>query len=178
MGNVLRFVVGIEPSQAYKEEIRAAKAEKRKPRPVPWDYYKNPRSGNPTGTLYTISHYTDIDVKAYAEKEGRSYARVVFLVSQKVSEMDKHQLAELDKSIKKQAEEDMGARQDLANRIGSESIPYAQIVEPACEVPVMEAAFHDEQELRDSAREVGMTFEEYVEMGRFAKHPNGKWYRR
>ena len=178
IGNVLRFVVGIEPSQAYKEEIRAAKAEKRKPRPVPWDYYKNPRSGNPTGTLYTISHYTDIEVKAYAEKEGRSYARVVFLVRQKVSEMDKRQLSELDKNIKKQAEEDMGSRQDLSNRVGTESIPYAQIVEPACEVPVMEAAFHDEQELRDSAREVGMTFEEYVEMGRFAKHPNGKWYRR
>lgn len=99
-------------------------------------------------------------------------------VSSQLYEMDKHQLEELDKSIKKQAEEDIGARQDLANRIGSESIPYAQIVEPACEVPVMEAAFHDEQELRDSAREAGMTFEEYVELGRFAKHPNGKWYRR
>lgn len=173
IGNVLRFVVGIEPSQAYRDEIRAARAEKRKPRPVPWDYYTNPRSGNPTGTLYTISRYTDIDVKAYAEKEGRSYSRVTFLISQKMADMDKYQKDELDRSIKQSAEEDMGKRQDIDNRMMLNPIFTTHEV-----VPVMEAAFHEEQELRESANESGLSFEEYVEMGRFCKHPNGKWFRK
>ena len=178
IGNVLRFVIGIEPSKAYKEEMKSAREEKRKPRPVPWDYYKNPKSNNPTGTLYAISKYTDIEVKAYAEKEGRSYSRVVFLVKQKVSEMDKHQLEKMDREIKQQAEQDMGPRQDMSNRMKSDMEANAQTVSLTEDIPVMEAAFHDEQELIENAREVGLTLEEYINLGRFAKHPNGKWYRR
>lgn len=169
VANVLKNVVGIEVSEAWKQEQRLAKAERRAPRPVPWNYvrYKN---GDPHGTLWGISSSTDIDVKAYAEKSGRAFDSVVFLITYNMDRVSPSLRRVIEERIRHEAEDDMGERKDIESRAG-----YMEEVEPEL-IPCMEQAFHTLEELESSAKEVGMTVEEYMKLGRFVKHPNGKYY--
>lgn len=175
--NILRWVVGIEISDGAKAELALAKKERRAPRPIPWDYIKD-KNGNPTGTLYSISNATDIDVQASVFKEGRSYSRIVFLIKWKPEEMSPSQRKKMEAQIRNAAEQDMGARQDLKSR-GVKATPIETVI--AEEIPLsieMKPFFHEESELRDCAAESNISFEEFVRISNFVKHPNGKWFRR
>lgn len=169
VANILKNIVGIEVSEEWKQEQRLAKAERRAPRPVPWNYvrYKN---GEYHGTLWGISRSTDIEVKAYAEKSGRAFDRVVFLIQYNMDRVSPGLRKSIEERIRHAAEEDMGQRQDMENR--NIQVEYT---EPTI-LPVMEQAFHSFEELQVSAEEVGLTVEEYIKVGRFVKHPNGKYY--
>lgn len=186
--NILHNVIGIEASQAYKDEQKAAKAEKRPAKPVAWDYVKD-KTGDPSGTLFTIASKTDINVWAYPVKEGRAYAKVVFIIQEKVDCMSAAHKDKLHQQIVSSADMDMGGagyREPMRDRREAELIPLdgTSGVE-LCQNPVEEAmnltvdrAFYEEQELVKFAVEAGMTLSEYAKAGRFIKHPNGKWFRK
>ena len=174
--NIFRWVLGIVPSQASKDELKKAKAEKREPRMIPWDYATD-KNGNPTGALYTISQNTDITVKACVFKENGSYNRIVFQIDWNMDKVTAGQRKKLEVKIQNAADMDMGARQDLANRgKGVESV-FAEPVEKL-EIPKVTPNFYEYSQLYKAAYEAGMDFEEYCKAGRFVEHPSGKWYRR
>lgn len=186
--NILHYVIGIETSQAYKDEQKAAKTEKRPAKPVAWDYVKD-KAGEPSGTLFTIASKTDINVWAYPLKEGRAYAKVVFIIQEKVDCMSAAHKDKLHQQIVSSADMDMGGagyREPMRGRREAEliSLDGSRGVE-LCQNPVVEAmnltvdkVFYEEQELIKYAVEAGMTLSEYAKAGRFVKHPNGKWFRR
>ena len=186
--NILRNVIGIEASQAFKDEQKAAKAEKRASKPVAWDYVKN-KEGKPSGTLWTIASETDIQVWAYPIKEGRSYSKVVFLIKEKIACMSAAHKEKLYQAAVHSAELDMGG--------STYRKPVRMVEEPEliqlegtigvelCKNPLEEAmsltvdhAFYETEYLIRAAGEAGLSLEQYAKAGRFVKHPNGKWFRR
>lgn len=159
VGNILKRVIGITPSEAYKEELKKAKEEGREARFRAWDYVKD-NNGNPSGTLYTISQNTDIEVTAMPVKIGRSYGKVIFYIKEKIEAMSKKRLEQLHEGIVNAAEMDMGGRKS-----GGESI-----------VPSKPVAYHTDEELRDFGRRIGMeSVEEVARMYGFVKDKNGMW---
>lgn len=174
--NILRWVLGIEISEAAKNEPKLAKAEKRPPRMIPWDYIKD-KNGEPTGTLATISKETDINVRACVLKEGRSFNKVIFLIDWKVEEMSPSQRKKMEEKIQHAAEEDMGKRKDLNNRgRGEELVVVGAKIEP--ELPEITPRFYDFNEVFKFAYDAGVEFDEFVKIGRYEKHPNGKYFKR
>lgn len=174
--NILRWVLGIVPSAASKEELKLAKKEKREPRFVAWDYATD-KKGNPTGTLYSISRNTDIQVQACVMKENGSYNRIIFKIDWKVEKMTPGQRKKLEAKIQNAAEMDMGARQDMANRgLPTESVLEVQAEEVG--TPQIVPHFYEIGQLSKAAYEAGIPFEEFVKAGRFIEHSNGKWYRK
>ena len=174
--NILRWVLGIEISDAAKNEPKLAKSEKRQIRMIPWNYIKD-KNGEPTGTLATISKETDINVRACVLKEGRSFHKVIFLIDWKVEEMSAYQRKKMEDNIHDAAEMDMGKRQDLANR-NKEDVSFIAEKSQEPELPKMTPRFYDFAELYKFAYEAGIKFDEFVKAGRFEQHPNGKWYKR
>lgn len=186
--NILRNVIGIEASQAYKDEQKLAKEEKRTAKPVAWDYVRD-KAGQPSGTLYTIASKTDINVWAYPVKEGRAYAKVVFIIQEKIDCMSAIHKEKLHQQIVSSADMDMGGidyKHKMRSREEAEIIPLggASGVE-LCQNPVEEAmnltvekVFYEEQELVKAAKDAGLTLEELAKAGHFIKHPNGKWFRK
>ena len=77
----LRRAIGITISEQAKKENTLAKQEKRMPKFIPWDYVKDPKTGEPCGTLYSINRHTDIRVYARGIKNGRAYTEIEFLFS-------------------------------------------------------------------------------------------------
>ena len=127
ISNILKNVIGIQISDEAQQENRRAKAEKRKPKEIMWNYTQS-REGNPNGTLYTISEETDITVHACAVKEGRSYSKVIFHISIKDELQSSARRAEERERAIHAAEEDMGRRKhsnagevDLAGIIAARS---------------------------------------------------------
>lgn len=175
--NILRWVLGIEISEEAKAEPKLAKAEKRPMRMIPWSYIKD-RNGNPSGTLAAISEHTDINVRACVLKEGRSFNRVVFLIDWKVEEMTPTQRKKMEDQIRDAAEQDMGARQDMANRGSNDSLLFTPKTEPEPELPKVTPQFYDFSELFKLSHEAGIDFEEFCKAGRFEKHPSGKYFKR
>ena len=174
--NIFRWILGIVPSQSSKDELKKAKAEKREPRLIPWDYATD-KNGNPTGTLYSISQNTDVIVKACVFKENGSYNRIVFLIDWNMDKIAPGQRKKLEAKIHNAAEMDMGARQDLASRgKGVESVLAEPVERP--ETPKVIPNFYEYSQLYKAAYEAGMEFEEYCKAGRFVEHSSGKWYRR
>lgn len=109
VGNILKKVVGIQPSERFKEEQKLAKAEHRQPKFMAWDWIKG-KDGQPTGTLYTINKETDIEVVAQAIKEGRSYSKIILYIREKEEcKSAKRKDAEYAE-ILNAAENDMGKR--------------------------------------------------------------------
>lgn len=174
--NILRWVLGIEISDAAKNEPKLAKAEKRQLRMIPWNYIKD-KNGEPTGTLATISKETDINVRACVLKDGRSFHKVIFLIDWKVEEMSASQRKKMEDNIHNAAEMDMGRRQDLGNRNKGNTSPIAEN-NPESELPKMTPRLYDFAELYKFAYEAGIEFDEFVKAGRFEQHPNGKWFKR
>lgn len=174
--NILRWVLGIEISEAAKNEPKAARAEKRPMRMIPWDYIKD-KNGEPTGTLATISKETDINVRACVLKEGRSFHKVIFLIDWKIEEMSPAQRKKLEEKIHNSAEMDMGKRQDLGNR-GRVEEPILVEAQPEPELLKITPKFYEFNELFKFAYEAGMEFDDFVKAGRFEQHTNGKWYKR
>lgn len=174
--NILRWVLGIEISEAAKNEPKLAKAEKRQPHMIPWNYIKD-KNGEPTGTLATISKETDINVRACVLKEGRSFNKVIFLIDWKVEEMSPTQRKKMEEKIRNSAEMDMGKRQDLENRGRGEDLLVAEPQQEP-ELPKITPRFYEFNELYKFAYEAGVEFDEFVKMGRFEQHSNGKWFKR
>lgn len=152
VGNILKRVIGITPSAAYKKEMAEAKKEGRDMRFRAWDYVKG-ADGQPTGTIYTISKETDIDVVAMAVKEGRSYSKVVFYIREKTDKMSKaRQEAEYEK-IRSAAEQDMGPRK-----------------------PDDGGGIHSDASLLAMGREIGLSdLGEIARALHLVRHPNGLW---
>lgn len=175
--NILRWVLGIEISEAAKAEPKLAKAEKRAQRLIPWDYIKD-RNGKPSGTLAAISEFTDIHVQACVQKEGRSYSKVIFLIDWKVEEMTPRQRKKMEEKIRNAADMDMGGRQDMANRGAGEGLLFQRQEEATPEPPKIQPQFYDFETLQKFAEEGGMTFDQLVKAGRFEQHSNGKWFKR
>ena len=65
----------------------------------PWDYYEE--DNKPTGTLYTITASTDLNVTAFPVKEGKAYTKVCFVVSNKKSFVTKDKVRKLETTNKK-----------------------------------------------------------------------------
>ena len=174
--NIFRWVLGIVPSQESKDELKKAKAEKREPRLIPWDYAKD-KNGNYTGTLYSISEKTDIRVKACVFKENGAYNRIVFLIDWNIDKMTPAQRKKMEAKIQNAAEMDMGKRQDLKNRGQQmETLEAVAVEDP--NMPKLTPHFYEIGELFKGAYEAGVTFDEFVKAGRFIQHTNGKWYKR
>lgn len=72
--NFLKRVIGIQKPKDWKY----TKNGKNKP----WEYIKN-KNGEFSGTLASITQYTDMNVTAYAERDGRSYTAITFEISAK-----------------------------------------------------------------------------------------------
>lgn len=174
--NIFRWILGIVPSKESKEELKLAKAEKRDPRLVPWDYATD-KNGNYTGTLYSISEKTDIRVRACVFKENGAYNRIVFLIDWKIERMSPSQRKRLEAKIQNAAEMDMGKRQDLGNRGQSAESVIAVSAEEVV-TPKLTPKFYEIGELFKAAYEAGISFDELVKAGRFVQHSNGKWYKR
>ena len=68
-----------------------------------WDYYEE--DDKPTGTLYTITASTDINVTAFPVKEGKAYAKVCFVVSNKKAFVTKDKNRKSDVTNKKATDE-------------------------------------------------------------------------
>lgn len=175
--NILKYIIGIQVSDAAKAEQKAAAKEKRKPNLVAWDYVTG-ADGKPTGTLYTIHKETDINVYACAVKEGRSYQIVIFFISEKVDAMSASRKEHLHKQIVGAAEKDMGKIQDRKDRVGAvlfENENPAFIPSAISATPV----FYTDDDLRDMVNsELGLnTVEQVAERAGYRKHPNGKWYK-
>ena len=112
VSNILQYVIGIKISEAAQEENRRASTERRKPKELPWDYSTN-REGIPNGTLYTISTETDIEVKAFAVKDGgRAYSKVIFFVTLKDETLSTKARRIEHKMAMNAAEVDMGTRKN------------------------------------------------------------------
>ena len=177
IANILKYIIGIQPSEDFKNEQKLASKEKRKPKPVAWDYSKG-KDGNPVGTLYTIHTETDINVCATVEKEGKSYKRVVFLVSEKIETMSTKRKNELHEEIINGADYDMGKVQDRHGRIGERMIVNTN---PAYLTEKIEASpvFYDDDDLKELINpDFGLnTIADVAEKTGYRKHPNGKWYK-
>lgn len=65
----------------------------------PWDYYEE--DNKPTGTLYTITTSTDLNVTAFPVKEGKAYTKVCFVVSNKKSFVTKDKVRKPETTNKK-----------------------------------------------------------------------------
>lgn len=174
--NIFRWILGIVPSKESKEELKLAKAEKREPRLIPWDYAKD-KNGNYTGTLYSISEKTDIRVRACVFKENGAYSRIVFLIDWNMDKITPAQRKKLETKIQNAAEMDMGKRQDLTNR-GQyiETLNAVPVEEPI--MPKLTPHFYEVGELFKAAYEANVSFDEFVKAGRFVQHTNGKWYKK
>lgn len=110
VGNILKHVIGIKISDEAQKENRLAATEKRTPKEIPWDYTTS-RAGIPNGTLYTISHETDIRVRACAVKEGgRAYSKVVFFIDLKEESLSESYREQEHLRVLQSAEQDMGRR--------------------------------------------------------------------
>lgn len=105
----LNRVVGIQVSEKAKLENQAAKAAKREPRLIEWDYVED-KDGNKTGTLYAIHSLTDINVTASVEKTGRSYTHITFFISEKIKK------PKTEPKIIQIAENDFGKANDRNKR--------------------------------------------------------------
>lgn len=175
--NILKNIIGIEISDAAKEEQRLAVKEKRKPKLVAWDYVKG-KDGKFTGTLYTIHKETDINVYACAVKEGRSYQKVIFFISEKVEKMSSAKKNHIHKKIMESAEQDMGKVQDRKNRGGD---GLFNVIEPThdSEHIYAEPVFYSDDDLAEMINpEMGLkTVRDVAERAGYRKHPNGKWYK-
>ena len=177
IANILKNIIGIQASDAFKEEQRAASKEKRSPKPIAWDYVRN-TSGKLTGTLYTIHKETDINVYARVEKEGRSYNKVIFYISEKPEYMSRSKKNSLHAEIVQSAEDDMGKVKDRKNR------SYGLLFEnknPAFIEDKIEATpvFYEEKDLAEMINpDLGLnTIEDVAYRAGYRKHPNGKWYK-
>ena len=177
IANILKYIIGIQPSEDFKNEQKLASKEKRKPKPVAWDYSKG-KDGNPVGTLYTIQSETDINVCATVEKEGKSYKRVVFFLSEKIETMSTKRKNELHEEIINGADYDMGKVQDRHGRIGERMIVNTN---PAYLTEKIEASpvFYDDSDLKELINpDFGLnTIADVAEKTGYRKHPNGKWYK-
>lgn len=188
--NILKYVVGIQISDAAKKEQKLATKERRKPKLVAWDYVKN-SNGKPSGTLYAIHKETDINVYACAVKEGRSYNKVIFFISEKVEKMSSVRKQRLHEEVVSAAESDMGKIQDRKNRGGEtlfsgwqesknvSSLPENQ--NPAFIPDKVEASpvFYNDSDLESLiCPELGLnTLQDVADKAGYRKHPNGLWYK-
>lgn len=183
--NILRWVIGIEPSERYKEDLKQAKLLRREPQNFAWDYTKDSK-GNPTGTLYSITSVTDINVTACAIKEGRSYSKVVFYISEKPAAMSAKRRAE-----QSMADEDMGRPQQRSRRLGKitdmrqlfaqEPIAH-EVVNPAhigidlSEAVIVEPKYYTEQEIAEliGSKDKRVISETAKQAG-YIRQPDGRW---
>lgn len=176
IANILKNIIGIQASDAFKQEQRAASKEKRAPKPVAWDYVRGAK-GNLTGTLYTIHNETDINVYACVKKDGRSYDKVIFYISEKPDKMSRSKKEQLHQDIVQSADNDMGGIKDRKNRCGLlfENENPAFIKEQIQAVPV----FYDDEDLAGMINpEAGLsTIADVASRAGYRKHPNGKWYK-
>lgn len=182
--NIIKNVIGIEMSEAAKMEQKKAKEEKRKPEPVSWNYIRN-REGKPSGTLYTITKETDISVWAYPVKEGRSYAKIVFIIKEKPDSISSAKKNKIHDDIVNAAEADMGGddfKKKMRRYEEEEIIPiraeqFDSPLDAATNLNI-ERVFYETETLLAAANETGLSLNEYAKAGRFVKHENGKWYRK
>lgn len=184
--NILRWVIGIEPSERYKEDLRQAKLLKREPNYYAWDYTKDGK-GNPTGTLYSISALTDINVTACAVKEGRSYNKIIFYLSEKPSSASAKRRAENEASI----DNDMGRQQQRRQRKGkitdmrqlfAQEPTAVEVINPAhlnidlSEAVVVEPKYYTAEEIgeiigsRDKRK-----IAEFAKSAGYVQEPDGRW---
>lgn len=184
--NILKRIIGIQISDKAKEEQRLATLEKRKPKMVAWDYTKN-ASGQPSGTLYTITKETDINVYATVVKEGRSYNKIIFFISEKDECMSAARKEDRHQRIMNEADMDMQlVKRHHAKKVKTEETPLTQLFDsmfpiPGKEVEQLKAEpiFYTDKDLECFINpECGMnTIADVADKAGYRKHPNGKWYK-
>lgn len=179
----LRRVIGIEISEAAKVENQAAKAKKREPAPIAWNYTKDSK-GEYTGTLAGITTHSDINVYASVRKTGRSYTHIVFFLSEKASERTAYRLEQIGKEIPL-AEQDLGKRQNKRERSGGKSMNdlfegmfTGELVKnPAYEkeIPTPRIQCYTRQQIEELATESGITFEKALSLLKVEKNEKGEF---
>lgn len=180
--NFLKRVIGIKVSKAAKEENQLAKAQKRKPRLIDWDYTSD--KGKPCGTLWAITNFTDINVTASVEKEGRSYKYIHFTLSQKGKTKKDKELAKTIQSAQKHIDNDMQWQQNRNSRTGNHSVgemislfPKEEI-NPATEQTPKIYSCYSTEHLQAQCKEMGFkTAKELAKAMNLKQGSDGKWYR-
>lgn len=180
--NFLKWVVGIKVSKKAKEENQLAKAQKRKPRLIEWDY--TTEKGKPSGTLWALNEYTDLNVTASVEKEGRSYKTIHFFLSLKgKTEKDKAN-AQIVINATEKIDQDFGRQQQKNARTGAKSLKnlVPQVprkdANPANEAPPKAYVCYTDQQLESQYKTMGLkTVAELAKLMHLTKGKDGNWYR-
>ena len=180
--NFLKRVIGIKVSKKAKEENQLAKAQKRKPRLLEWDYTKE--SGKPCGTLWAINEYTDLNVTASVEKEGRSYKRIHFFLSLKGKTKRDKSNAQVVLNAQSHIDQDMQRQQNRNSRVGSKvigdlfpNIPV-EVPNPAHEKTPRSYICYTTEQLESQYKFMGMkSVQELAKVMHLKQGKDGKWYR-
>lgn len=183
----LRYVIGIQISQAAKEEQRQAKAAKRPARPIAWDYAKN-ENGVINGTIAGISANTDINVTACAIKTGRAYTHIQFFISKKrTAKSLAERIAETVKN-NQTTDKDFTGKKDVSNRRPNQTTTMKDLfdqtftgevaINPAyiTEKPKTRFYYSNEQ-INEMARISKVSFEHIVKQTRLSKDEEGRYYK-
>lgn len=180
-----RRVIGIEISEAAKVENQAAKANKREPAPIAWNYTKDSK-GEYTGTLAGITIHSDINVYASVRKTGRAYTHIVFFLSEKAGDRTAYRLEQMGKEIPL-AEQDFGKRQNKRERSGDKSMNDLfegmftgnLVKNPAYEkeIPAPRIQRYTRQQIEELATEGRITFKKAVTLLRVKEGENGDFFK-
>jgi plasmid replication initiation protein len=164
--NFLDRVIGIQLSAKAKLENQAATSEKRKPRPIEWDYIKD-KEGKLTGTLYGITKGTDLNVTASVEKTGRSYTHIVFFISEKSKKtktvQQAPQIAEEDLGNPNDRSKRTKTTQHIANLFKPEQMPET--------VPIAKVKYYTTDQVKQLAKDFNLT--QALFLDRMGLKPNG-----
>lgn len=186
--NILKYVVGIQVSEEAKQEQRQAKAAKRPPRPVAWNYYVDKKTGETTGTLYGITANTDINVTASVVKTGRTYTDIIFFISmkkqllsnaQKMAEVERNNAAvdfDLVKARDKRKRLNKSvSMQDLFAQVAPQEINVNPAYLP--DVPKPKVFYYSKEDIEQAAKDGKMSFNETVSRLRLKIDEQGRYYK-
>lgn len=104
-------VIGIEKPKDWKYNSTDENLN------TPWDYYKE--RNKQTGTLYSITTLTDINVCAYPIKEKNTYTKICFIINYKKSYLSKNR-KKIELQQKKHEIMDMGTPTKRAKKVSKE----------------------------------------------------------
>jgi plasmid replication initiation protein len=167
----LNRVIGIQVSEKAKLENQAAKAAKRKPHLIEWDYIED-KDGNKTGTLYAIHSGTDINVTASVEKTGRSYTHITFFISEKIKK------PKTTPKVIQIAENDFGKANDRNKRAKTtQSIGSLFNNEAFADMPPpSKVKYFTAEQVKEMAKEFQMSQTILIEKMRLKPNVDGGYY--
>ena len=178
-------VLGIEKPKGWKYDAKNETGN------TPWNYVTH--KGAPSGTLYTITKETDINVCAYPIKEGKSYTKICFIINKKKSfltkndkkrqeyrerQVDKDMSAprrrkKADSSDPKQIMKDLFNEPPVLNSIENpsrdENLPAATHM--IINMEIVEALYEQYKKNNDANH---MTIDEFIENLGYTKNENGE----